>query len=380
MPVAPRQRYLDGLRGLAALQVILHHTYLTVYPLNQGVHPTGLTKLATSSMMLSGLGVTVFIVLSGYSLSMSAHRRGWALPDGTIPFLRRRARRLLPAYYVVLAVSIVLGLTVLREETGAHWDISVPFTGIDVLGHLLVVQDVVGNPYAINHPLWSIALTFHLYLLFPVLLACAVRWGIGRVAVWGLALTTPLAVAAFMNTGALLILRQLQFVGVFAAGMATLSIVRADGVVTVGGRERRPPWLALAVTLFVVWAVAPLNHLNHVPFALGVCCLLVALGTGSLIPLRRLLEWRGIVWMGVVSLSLYLIHAPIVHGMWLTVLRPAGHGVGDILTLVLLLPLAVGASLLGGWLFHRFVEQPLAPARAPSGRPPEAVAVPERVA
>lgn len=379
MSATPRTRYLDGLRGLAALQVILHHTYLTVYPLNQGVHPTGLTKLATSSMMLSGLGVTVFIVLSGYSLSMSAHRRGWALPDGTMPFLRRRARRLLPAYYVVLAASILLGLTILGEETGAHWDISVPFTGVDVVGHLLVAQDVIGQPYAINHPLWSIALTFHLYLLFPVLLACAVRWGIGRVAVWALALTTPIAVAAFLNTGALLILRQLQFVGVFAAGMATLAIVRAGGVVTVKGRERRPRWLALAIVLFVVWAAAPLNHLNHVPFALGVCCLLVALGTGSLIPLRRLLEWRGIVWMGVVSLSLYLIHAPIVHGVWLTALRPAGHGVGDIGTLVLLLPLAVGASLLAGWMFHRFVERPLAPSHAAVGaRPAEAAAVPER--
>lgn len=379
MAATPRTRYLDGLRGLAALQVILHHTYLTVYPLDQGVYPTGLTKLATSSMMLSGLGVTVFIVLSGYVLSMSAHRRGWALPGGAMPFLRRRARRLLPVYYVVLAASIVLGLTVLGEETGAHWDISVPFTGVDVAGHLLILQDVMGQPYAINHPLWSIALTFHLYLLFPVLLACAARWGVGRVAVWALALTTPVAVAAFMNTGALLILRQLQFVGVFAAGMATLAIVRADGVVTIRGRERRPPWPALAVVLFVVWAAAPLNHLNHVPFALAVCCVLVALGTGSLIPLRRMLEWRGIVWMGAISLSLYLIHAPIVHGAWLTVLRPAGHGVGDIRTLVLLLPLAVGASLLAGWLFHRWVERPLAPPHAPRARPPEVAPVAERV-
>ncbi len=378
MSGAPRTRYLDGLRGLAALQVILHHTYLTVYPLDQGVHPTGLTKLATSSMMLSGLGVTVFIVLSGYALSMSAHRRGWALADGPGPFLRRRARRLLPAYYVVLAVSIVLGLTVLSEETGAHWDISVPFTGLDVLGHALVAQDVIGHPYAINHPLWSIALTFHLYLLFPVLLACAVRWGIGRVAVWALAVTTPIAVAAFLNTGALLLLRQLHFVGVFAAGMATLAIVRAQGVVTMNGRERRPPWLALAIALFVVWAAAPLNHLNHVPFALAVCCLLVGLGTGRLTALRRLLEWRAVVWMGAVSLSLYLVHAPIVHGTWLTVLRPAGHGVGDIRTLLLLLPLAVGASLLGGWLFHRHVERPRAPGRAERDRRPEAVPVPER--
>ncbi|MBJ7519134.1 MAG: acyltransferase [Solirubrobacteraceae bacterium] len=378
MSGAPRTRYLDGLRGLAALQVILHHTYLTVYPLDQGVHPTGLTKLATSSMMLSGLGVTVFIVLSGYTLSMSAHRRGWALPDGPGPFLRRRARRLLPAYYVVLAVSIVLGLTVLSEETGAHWDISVPFTGLDVVGHALVAQDVIGQPYAINHPLWSIALTFHLYLLFPVLLACAVRWGIGRVAVWALAVTTPIAVAAFLNTGALLVLRQLHFVGVFAAGMATLAIVRAQGVVTIHGRERRPPWPALAIALFVVWAAAPLNHLNHVPFALAVCCLLVGLGTGRLTALRRLLEWRAVVWMGAVSLSLYLVHAPIVHGTWLTVLRPAGHGVGDIGTLLLLLPLAVGASLLGGWLFHRHVERPLAPGRAERDRRPEAVPVPER--
>lgn len=364
---AARTRYLDGLRGLAALQVVLHHTYLTVYPLDRGIYPTGLTKLATSSMMVAGLGVTVFVLLSGYALSMSAHRNDWRLPRGSSHFLRRRARRLLPAYYVALGISIVLGLTVLTERTGSLWDQSVPFDGLDVVGHLLMTQDIVGYPYAISHPLWSIAVTFHLYLLFPLLLVCVVRWGITRVAMWAIVISAPIGIAAFTDTTAGVLFRQFQFIGVFAAGMATLAIVRDDGVLTWQGRARRPPWMGLAIGLFLLWAIAPLNHLNHVPFALGVCCLLVVLGTGGAVPLRRLLEWRPIAWVGTISLSLYLIHAVVVHGVWLALLRPSGHGVGELQTLVLLLPMAVGASLLAALLFHRLVEKPLAPA--PSARP-----------
>lgn len=362
---ARRTRYLDGLRGLAALQVVLHHTYLTVYPLALGVYPTGLTKLVTSSMMIAGLGVTMFVVLSGYSLSMSAHRHGWTMPDGTKPFLYRRARRLLPAYYVALLISIPLGLTVLSERTGSLWDTSVPFDATDVLGHALLAQDIVGYPYAINHPLWSISMTFHLYLLFPVFAACAVRWGITRVAMWAIVLSTPIAIVAFSDTTAPVLLRQFQFVGEFAAGMATLAIVRDGGAFAWRGRTVHPPWTKLAIACFAVWVIAPANHLNHLPFALGLCCLLVELGTGGLVRLRRALEWRAIAWVGSVSLSLYLIHALVVHAVWLTVLRPAGHGVGHLLTLILLLPLALGASLLAAFLFARFVERPLAPRSAP---------------
>lgn len=373
-----RTLYLDGLRGIAALQVVLHHTYLEIYPLEQGVAPTGLTKLATSSMMLSGLGVTVFVVLSGYSLSLAAHRHGWTLRGGTAPFLRRRARRLLPPYYIALAISLVLGLTVLAERTGTHWDVSVPFDGADVAAHLLLIPDIVGNPYSISHPLWSIAFMFQLYLLFPLLLLAAVRWGIRRVAIWALVVTTPIAVVTYQNANAMLLLRQLHFVGCFAAGMAALAIVRAGGVVTIRGRTRQPPWVAIAAALFCVWAVAPLNHLNHVPFALGVCCVLVALGTGGTVPLRRVLEWPGLVWVGVISYSLYLVHGPVVHGVWLAVLRPSGRPIGDIASLALLLPLAVGASLFVAWAFHRLVERPLTPVRGPAAVVPERPAA-ERV-
>ena len=353
-----RTRYLDGLRGLAALEVVLHHSYLTVWPLHFDVAPTGVTKLATSVMGVGGLGVSTFVLLSGYALSISAHRNGWTLPQGWAAFMRRRARRLLPAYYVALLLSIVLALTLLSERTGSLWDISVPFDGLDVVGHLLMTQDLVGYPYAINHPLWSIAMTFHLYLLFPVLLACAVRWGIGRVAIWALALTTPIAIVAYSDTNAPVLWREFQYVGVFAAGMATLSVVRAGGVVTVRGRSRRPRWVALAVALLVVWAAGPLNHLHQVPFALAICCLLVALGTGGALPLRKLLEWRALTWVGTISLSMYLVHAPVVHGVWVGLLRPAGLGIDELATLLVLVPLAIAASLAAAYAFYRLVERP----------------------
>ncbi|HVD88699.1 MAG TPA: acyltransferase family protein, partial [Jatrophihabitantaceae bacterium] len=82
---------LDGIRGLAALYVVVHHCWLVSfhgYPANTG--PAWLGWL-----VYGHLAVVVFIVLSGFSLAIAPARRGWRL-GGTVRFAQRRAWRILP--------------------------------------------------------------------------------------------------------------------------------------------------------------------------------------------------------------------------------------------------------------------------------------------
>jgi len=355
-----RSAYVDGLRALAAIHVLLNHCFLEVFPSEYGVRPQGVTRWVTAEMHQSGVGVALFVVLSGYGLAHRIERDGWQLAQGTRHFVVARARRLMPAYYAALALSLVLSATVIAASTGTHWDSSVPFDARDVAGHLLLMQDVVGDPYTISHPLWSLAITWHIYLAVPLMLIAIRRWGVLPVAVAMVVGGTLVAEATRGNGQVVLLLRSLQLFGAFGIGLAALALVRADGMVLVAGRARRPPWTALALACLLFWVAVPLDH---VPFALGAGCLLVAMGTGSAPWLRAALGWRPLVGLGTISFSLYLVHGPIVHLVWLEILSPAGLGIGRAATFYALLALAPALAIAAAWVLYRLVERPSAQRR-----------------
>jgi peptidoglycan/LPS O-acetylase OafA/YrhL len=362
-PKAPRQRYLDGLRGIAALHVVLSHTFLEIYPAEFGVRPHGLLRLATYEMSISGLGVALLIVLSGYSLGIAARRDDWRLSAGKRAWVARRARRLVPPYMVALGLSLVLTLTLLSAKTGAHWDGSLPVGPTDVVAHLLLLQDVLGRPYSISHPLWSIAVTWHIYLAFPLLLVAIRRWGVLRTA----AVVVPLTSLITLGTraqDALLAIRTIELYGAFMVGLAALELTRRGGLVTWRGRTRRPPWVGIAIALSL-WS-GLVNDDNHTPLYLAMACLMIAVGTGGARPLRAFLEWRPLVWLGTISFSLYLVHGPLVHLVWLEALRPLGLDIGEPATLLALLATAVPVAILSAWGFYHAVERQTlsAPSRA----------------
>jgi peptidoglycan/LPS O-acetylase OafA/YrhL len=351
----PRERYVDGLRALAAIHVLLSHIYLEVYPRELGVHPHGVLRMATYEMSVSGLGVALLVVLSGYALGLSARRNGWRLREGTRGFMTRRARRLVVPYMVALGLSLVLALTLLSQPTGTHWDTSLPVTATDIVAHVLLVQDIVGNPYAISHPLWSIAVTWHIYLAFPLMLLAIRRFGVLRTAVVVVPLTSLITIATRNDGQALLAIRTVELYGAFMVGLVVLELIRKGGTVPWRGRMVRPPWVVMAIVLAAYSGLV--NDNNHGPLYLAMGCLMVAVGTGGARPARAVLEWRPLVWVGTVSFSLYLVHGPLVHLVWLELLDPLGLGVGEPVTLYALLALAVPVSILCAWVFYLTVER-----------------------
>ncbi|MFH9553215.1 acyltransferase family protein [Streptomyces sp. NPDC017435] len=340
---------LDGLRGLAALYVVLFHCWLYTFP----GYPRSSAPPWLDGLMFGRLAVVFFLVLSGFSLAISPARHGWG-SGGVARFLRRRAWRILPPYGAALVMSLIISWFVVPASHSG------PPTGLSILVYGLLAQDVITAPTP-NGAFWSIGVEAELYLLFPLLLFVRRRWGAAALVA---CVTLPviarglMAVDASPLEGANRLAPHLA--PVFAAGMV------GAGIVVASDRVRRLPWgwfavlaaapvLVLGVVRGAVWTV---NHSFWVDLAVApaMTMLIAAVATGRPAVLVRLLTARPFMSLGSFSYSLYLIHLPIV---MVVIRRVAPHFVAPGLptfgfTLIVGLPI----SVLGAWLFARIFEVP----------------------
>src|SRR3954465_9339654 len=133
----PRQRLtgLDGVRGLAALFVVVHHVFLRAFP----GYPVDHAPFWAAWFIYGRFAVVVFLVLSGFSLALSPARHGWRL-DGVSRFAHRRGLGILPAYWAALAFSLAVAwLVVPPPGQGVPDAKSVVVNG-------LLVQNLVSAP------------------------------------------------------------------------------------------------------------------------------------------------------------------------------------------------------------------------------------------
>ena len=159
---------VDVLRGLAATAVVLCHTAFT--PKDA---PWTFQLFVWAPFRYGYLGVTVFIVLSGFCIHLGIARKmaqGSAAAADWRSFWRRRFYRLYPPY--VAAIAFTLCAVWAAHVLGAA---ASPFSGSftwDLAAHLLMVHNLF-TPYVHglhNGPFWSLGLEEQLYLLFAVYL------------------------------------------------------------------------------------------------------------------------------------------------------------------------------------------------------------------
>jgi peptidoglycan/LPS O-acetylase OafA/YrhL len=346
-----RVRWLDGVRGAAAMFVVLHHIWLTSYPSFPAV--TGPWWLGW--LLYGHMAVAIFIVVSGFSLSLAPMRHGGELSGGMRRFLRRRAWRILPAYWAALILSLLVTAVLLRPELG-------PGPLAKSLGvHGLLLQDVVGSETP-NGALWSIAIEWQIYFVFPLILLAARRSSVTTAVL----MTTCAVLLAHMVAGLGGPLHKIegltpQFLALFALGALAVSLgggVRAQALrrplaavslLTFGG------FVALALVEGSEWVVARFFWMDLL-FGVAVASALAVLYAGGLVPLRKVLASRLALWFGLFSYSIYLIHDPIIGVLHKYVFGPlhlsplATFGLTLVLGLPLILALCYG--------FHRVFEAP----------------------
>ena len=340
----PHLPHLDGIRALAALFVVLHHA--------EGEVPTyGRLGFLTEILQHGHYSVTVFIILSGYCLTLPTLDSG-TLRGGVVPFIRRRARRLIPPYLAALGLSIILILTLIGHKTGTKWDASLPLTVHSAVTHALLIHNFdLSQAFTINYVFWSIAVEWQIYFAFPILLAGCRRFGC-----WATAASTLILgyAGSFLLEGTSLAVLNPHLYGMFAIGMLAANIAHnpAEGRV-----KARIPWGAVRVASLLAAISSILlgdEKLADLPVAVGFGCVLVELARSD--HARRWLEWRPLVAIGTFSYSLYLIHAPLLHmilvyGIWPRDLPRRS----DVMLLTMVgVPLILACS----YLFHLAFERP----------------------
>lgn len=298
---------LTALRGIAAILVVWFHYSGGVLP---NLQPGKYTQLIAKSylcvdffFMLSG-----FVLVHVYTASLGDHpawRKAWQ-------FLRARFARIYPAYAAVLLALIALQVFkwlvaehVLGMQVGAF---SGRFSPGSLLVNLLMLQSFpVQQELTWNGPAWSVSAEWYAYLCLPLLLPVLVRLrGAVRAVVVVLALTTIALLSCWH--GGLDMTWQWGFLRCLPEFIAGAGLYGLYEWLQRSGR-RIPDWIAIP------W-IALLVLLMHFGAA---DALLVAVMSLTLIVLAAndgraaaLLSGRGIVYLGRISYSVYLVHMPLL--------------------------------------------------------------------
>lgn len=389
---ALRLNFLDGLRALLALAVVIIHAFEMFglgiegfFGVEHDISGMGDSPVAQTIRFLYvylvshfGYAVEAFIVVSGFSMMLPVARTvDLRIKGGFLGFMQRRARRILPPYYAALVFSILIfglipGLNQ-PSTIGALWDLALPvFDWGVIISHLLLIHNV--NPEwfgKINLPLWTIAVEWQLYFLFTPLVLLARRWGIFAM----------VAIASALGIGQLALpfsypLSQPLFLGLFAMGMsgALIGFSKDPGLVKA---RQRIPWVALALLLLVLSVGVSvligqmgLSQYERTPLGLiiglAVTCLLVGLTTLSELgkerhPALQVLNSMPLVNMGRFSYSLYLIHFPTLAAVAIACLH-----LNIAFTPAHLIVIGPGSLLCiaVAWFFYKLFEEPFLPSGA----------------
>lgn len=342
------QPALDGLRGLALLAIVAFHSQVPWMP--------GAFLSVSTFFTLSGFLITTLVIEEVATGGRFSLRR----------FYARRARRLLPAALVSVALIVVAAQVLGNADQLARLRADALASLFYVANwHLIAIGDSYGAIFQTASPFthfWTLAIEEQFYLLFPLLAAGTLvvfrRSVVKMAAAFGfVALCSVLWSAWLVRSDAGI---DRVYFGTDTR-MAELLVGAIAAVWWARARPLRPGvqrvlvWSGIPALVLMLWLwhVADRNTLAFYRGGLAVYALLTVVVILSGIqpngPLRRYMGWRPLVAVGIVSYGAYLLHWPIL--VWLRLHAPlppwAQLAVGLALTLA-------AAALL-----HHFVEHPI---------------------
>jgi peptidoglycan/LPS O-acetylase OafA/YrhL len=325
---------IDGLRALAVIPVLLFHAGVPGFP--------------------GGfVGVDVFFVISGFLITRIIHSEIAEGRFSIIRFYERRARRILPALGVVLFAATLVAAILWDPGELVKYGTSLVAT-VGFASNFWFWRTTGGYfaPEAGIHPLlhtWSLAVEEQFYIFFPLLMMLCARLAPKRVKL------VVIAVVAVSFAYSLWRLpaepREVFYLPLGRAWELGLGSMLALGLFPAVRETWRAPLGLVALALIIV---PVLLYDATTPFP-GLAALAPCLGAALVIYLgkcgsTRVLAWRPLVFVGLISYSLYLWHWPLIvllHGIRGGAELPLSWAIG-----------AIVASLILAWASWRFVERP----------------------
>ncbi|WP_428031842.1 acyltransferase family protein [Ancylobacter sp.] len=324
---------IDGLRAVAVVPVILFHAGFGAF---------------------SGgyVGVDVFFVISGYLITMILLAEIEAGTFSIGRFYERRARRILPALFVVMAACVPFALLWMIPDQLRDFGRSVTAVVFFVSNFLFWSEE--GSYFAAAAELkpllhtWSLAVEEQYYLIAP--LSLALLWRFGRRTVFWLVVATAVVSLAATEWGwrfaprANFYLPQFRIWELLAGsicGFLAASHARPNNVLSA---------LGLAMIVFAIFAfdaATPFPSLYALVPVGGAALIVMYAHKGTFV--ARVLSARALVGIGLISYSAYLWHQPLFAFARIRALAEPAPA----------LMMGLAALSLGlAYLSWRFVEQP----------------------
>jgi peptidoglycan/LPS O-acetylase OafA/YrhL len=305
---------LDGLRALAALEVVFAHTTYTIA--KSKLEAFAIFHSPLSLLINASGAVHVFFVLSGYCLTASALRG--TTPSDLAQFYLRRVARIHGPFVAVAALAWMASIWLYPADPDGvtPWMrelLAVRLSLVEFLRTLVFP----GSAGGLLPQGWTLRVEMIFSLLLPgmALLAARTHWAALVAASLALLATSsdqfsPLRVALDFSLGIAVYLERARLAAAFARlPRGVTAILALAGL------------LLLTVPIYTLLeARRPL--LSTLFSAAGATLLLIAALYGP--RLRRFLSWRPIAALGRVSYSIYLIHIVVL--VVLTPLLPPRTG------------------------------------------------------
>lgn len=340
---------VQALRALAVMGVLVYH--LWPHRLQGGY-----------------VGVDVFFVVSGFLITdhllREVDRRGRI---SLASFWARRARRLLPASLLVLAVTALAVRLWAPEPRWAQFGGEVLASAFYVENWSLAAQAVdymaLSNVASPVQHYWSLSVEEQFYVLWPLLImagaliAARARWArtstiaviIGALTacslVYSVVLTATAPTVAYFST----FTRAWEF----GAGAMLALVLRRRSALSSAPLAAAVSWAgfaAIVVSMFFFTSSTPFPSFTALLPVLGTAAVIAAGAPRLAAAPTRLLSLRPVQFVGDVSYGTYLWHWPII------VLVPYATGAALSAPVALLI---LASSIVLGWLSKRFVEDPV---------------------
>lgn len=328
------RKEIDGLRALAVLPVILYHS---------------------GNELLKGgyLGVDIFFVISGFLITSIIAYELANQKYSIVLFYERRARRILPALFCLLFFTTLVAFLTLSPESLKSYSQSL----VSVNGFVSNIYYYLTSGYfaAASEELpllhtWSLAVEEQFYVFFPILMS--VLWFSRSFLI---ATLTLVSIASFLSCLVLIdsdpsanfYLLPSRAWELFAGALLALNIKKLSHT----SLPKRELLSLLGFALLIISLTFFHKNLDHPSFptivpVLGTL-LIIGFAQGTIV--GKVLSIRPLVFIGLISYSLYLWHQPIFAFIRIKSITSPSEST---------FYLGIIISIIAAWLSYRFVETP----------------------